>query len=75
MNSIARYGYHTPFFEVGYISTFFIRNEIFSEDIRKCENVLLFAFLILHSYNSGVTRALNQGGKLRETGHCTGLIR
>jgi len=46
------------------MSTFFMRNEIFSEDIRKFQNVLFFAFLILHSYNSGVTRGLNQGGKL-----------
>jgi len=28
-----------------------MRNEIMSEDIQKCKNILLFAFLILHSYN------------------------
>jgi len=29
------------------MSTFFMRNEIISEDIQKCQNVL-FTFLILH---------------------------
>jgi len=30
------------------MSTFYMRNDILSEDIRKCQDVLLFAFLILH---------------------------
>jgi len=49
------------------MSTFFMRNEIISEDIQKCQNVLLFTFLILHNYNqcSVVTKGLSQGGKLR----------
>jgi len=39
------------------------------------KNFLLFTFSILHSYISGVTKGLSQGGKLRwkgPTGHCTG---
>jgi len=28
-----------------------MRNEIDSEDIQKCQNILLFTFLILHSYS------------------------
>jgi len=28
-----------------------MRNEIISEDIQKCQNILIFTFLILHSYN------------------------
>ena len=49
MSSIARYATIRPLFEVHV--HFFMRNEILSEDIRKYQNVLLFAFLILHSYN------------------------
>jgi len=33
------------------MSTFFMRSEIFFEDIQKRQNDLLLAFLILHSYN------------------------
>jgi len=40
-----------------------MRNEIFTEDIPKCQNVLLFA-LIYIAVISGVTRGLSQGGKL-----------
>jgi len=40
-----------------------MRNETFSEDIRKCQNVFLFAFLIVHVI-SGVTTASSQDGKL-----------
>jgi len=50
------------------MSTFFMRNEIISEDIQKCQTQnVLFTFLILHNYNqfSGVTKGLSQGGKLR----------
>jgi len=49
------------------MSTFFMRNEMISEDIQKCQNILLFTFLILHSYNqcSGLTKGLSQGGRLR----------
>ena len=56
-----------PLFGIGYMSTFFMRNEMTSEDIQKCQNILLFTFLILHSYNkcSGVTKGLSQGGKRR----------
>jgi len=28
-----------------------MRNEIISEDIKKCQNILLFTFLILHRYH------------------------
>jgi len=34
-----------------YISTFFMRNEIISENIQNCQNILLLTLLILHSYN------------------------
>ena len=37
------------FFE--YMSTIFMRNKIISEDIQNCENILLFTFLILNTYN------------------------
>ena len=30
---------------------YYHRNKILSEHIKKCQNVLLFAFLVLHSYN------------------------
>jgi len=53
-----------PLFEVH--ATFFMGNEIFSEDIRKIQNVLLFVFLfyIAIALISGVTRALSQDGRL-----------
>jgi len=57
---------------------FLMRNEIISEDIQKCQNILLFTLHILHSsliIISDVTKGLSQGGKLRKmgpTGYCTG---
>ena len=44
---------------------FFMKNEIMSEDIKKCQNILFFTFLILHGYISGVTKSLYHIGKLR----------
>jgi len=40
-----------------------------SEDIQKCQNILLFAFLILHSYISGVTKFLARVVSLEEGAH------
>jgi len=28
-----------------------MRNDVIFEDIQKCQNILLFTFLILHNYN------------------------
>jgi len=55
------------------MSTFFMRNErneIFFEDIQKCQHVLLFAFIIWHTVViiRGVTRGLSQGGNLAKRG-------
>jgi len=57
--------YLCPLFGVGYMSTFFMRNEIIFEDIKKCQNILLFTFLIYTALISGVTKGLSQGGKCR----------
>jgi len=49
-----------------YMSTFFMRNEIFSETIKnvKLSFFLHFLFCIAITIDSGVTTALSQGGKL-----------
>jgi len=51
MSSIVNEATIRPYFGVGYMSTFFIRNEIISDDIQKCQNILFFIFLILHRYH------------------------
>jgi len=60
MSSIAKIWLPYALF-LKYMSTFFMRNKIFSEDIRK---LLLFACLFYIAIISGVTRALSQGGTL-----------
>jgi len=50
-----------PLFEVGYIPTFFMRNEIFSDDIRKCPP---FCILILHSCNQWRNHSFESGWKI-----------
>jgi len=42
-----------------------MRNEIISEDIQKCQNILFLHLLFYTAIISGVTKGLNQGGKLR----------
>jgi len=41
-----------------------MRNEIISEDIQNCQNVLLFTFLFYIAIISDVAKGLSQGGKL-----------
>jgi len=44
----------------------FMRNEIIFKDIQKCQNILFFTFLILHSYDQWRNyKGLCQGGKFR----------
>jgi len=38
-----------------------MRNEIISEDIQKCQNILLLIFLILHSYNQWRNKRFEPG--------------
>jgi len=64
MSSVVSRATIRPLFGVAYMSTFFMTNEIISEDIQKCQNILLFTFLIL-AIISSVTKGLSQDGKLR----------
>jgi len=62
MNSIASMATNALFLK--YMSTFFKKNEIFSEDIKKCQNVFLCAFLVLHSYNQWRNQRFEPGWKI-----------
>jgi len=42
-----------------------MRNEIISEDVQKCQNILCFTFLIDITISSGATEDLSQGSELR----------
>jgi len=58
-----------------YMSTFFMRNEIISEDIKNVEMSSFLQFIFYIAIISGVAKGLRQGGKHRQegpTGHCPG---